>query len=132
MNSTATVAGSVARHPLGLARASGRAIAFAVFFASGFAALLYQVVWQRLLVFFSGADVYSVTLIVTAFMAGLGVGNLAGGYLADRLPRRSNLLAFIGAEVAIMGFAAFSKWLLYDFLYRSHSPLGQSGILLWI
>ena len=36
----------------------------AVFFASGFAALLYQVIWQRLLVIFSGADVYSATLIV--------------------------------------------------------------------
>jgi spermidine synthase len=44
--------------------------AFVVFFASGFAALLYQVIWQRLLVFFSGTDVYSVTLIVTTFMAG--------------------------------------------------------------
>ena len=48
-----------------------RGIAFTVFFASGFAALSYQVIWQRLLLFFSGADVYSVTLIVTAFMAGL-------------------------------------------------------------
>jgi spermidine synthase len=51
-----------------------RWVAFIVFFVSGFAALLYQVIWQRLLVFFSGADVYSVTLIVTTFMAGLGLG----------------------------------------------------------
>src|SRR5437868_6401839 len=109
-----------------------RWFAFVVFFASCFAALLYQVIWQRLLVFFSGADVYSVTLIVTAFMAGLGVGNLAGGYLADRLSRRLNLLAFIGAEVAIMLFAAFSKWLFYDFLYRSHPAIGQSATLLWV
>ena len=52
-----------------------RWIAFIVFFVSGFAALLYQVIWQRLLVFFSGADVYAVTLIVTTFMAGLGLGS---------------------------------------------------------
>ena len=56
-----------------------------IFFTSGFAALLYQMIWQRLLTFFSGADVYSVTLIVAAFMAGLGFGSLAGGHLADRL-----------------------------------------------
>ncbi len=61
-----------------------RWIALIVFFVSGFAALLYQVIWQRLLVFFSGADVYAVTLIVTTFMAGLGLGNLVGGYVADR------------------------------------------------
>ena len=39
------------------------AIVLAVFFASGFAALLYQVIWQRVLVMFSGADVYAATLI---------------------------------------------------------------------
>lgn len=29
--------------------------------------------------FFSGADVYSVTIIVAAYMAGMGVGSLTGG-----------------------------------------------------
>lgn len=109
-----------------------RAIAYLVFFASGFAALLYQVIWQRLLVFFSGSDVYSVTLIVTAFMAGLGVGNLAGGYVADRISRRANLLMFVGAEIAVLFFGALSKWLFYDFFYRQHPGLGQSAALLWI
>ena len=42
-------------------------------------------IWQRLLTLFGGADVYSVTLIVSAFMAGLGLGSLAGGHVADRL-----------------------------------------------
>src|SRR5256885_13461717 len=106
--------------------------AFVVFFASGFAALLYQVIWQRLLVFFSGADVYSVTLIVTTFMAGLGLGNLVGGYVADRLPRRTNLLMFIAAELAIMIFGLLSKGFFYDFLYTRHPELGQSSWLLWI
>ena len=43
-----------------------------VFLGSGFAALLYQMIWQRLLTLFGGADVYSVTLIVSAFMGGPG------------------------------------------------------------
>jgi len=108
-----------------------RLIASIVFFASGFAALLYQVIWQRLLVFFSGSDVYSVTLIVTAFMAGLGIGNLAGGHLADRTSRRTNLLLFIVAELAIMLFGALSKWLFYDVFYRQYPALGESAALLW-
>jgi spermidine synthase len=109
-----------------------RWIAFIVFFVSGFAALLYQVIWQRLLVFFSGADVYSVTLIVTTFMAGLGLGNLVGGYVADRLSRRTNLVMFIAAELAIMMFGLLSKGFFYDFLYTRHPELGQSSWLLWI
>src|SRR5437870_5426489 len=109
-----------------------RWIAFIVFFVSGFAALLYQVIWQRLLVFFSGADVYAVTLIVTTFMAGLGLGNLGGGYVADRFSRRTNLVMFIAAELAIMIFGLLSKGFFYDFLYTRHPELGQSSWLLWI
>jgi predicted membrane-bound spermidine synthase len=89
----------------------------AVFAASGVAALVYQIVWQRLLTLFGGADLYAVTLIVMAFMAGLGVGSLAGGHLADRLSARSRLLAFAGAEAAIAAFAWLSTALLYDTLY---------------
>ena len=57
--------------------------ALCAFGLSGFAALLYQIVWQRMLVFFSGADVYASTIIVAAFMAGLGIGSLTGGVVAD-------------------------------------------------
>ena len=49
------------------------AIGALLFFVSGFAALQYQVVWQRLLGIFSGADIQSATIIVAAFMAGFDV-----------------------------------------------------------
>ena len=87
------------------------------FFASGFAALLYQVIWQRMLVIFSGADLYSVTIIVAAFMGGLGLGNLAGGHVADRTSPRHGLLLFAAAELAIALFGFFSAALYYGFLY---------------
>src|SRR6185295_7944275 len=92
-------------------------ISAAIFFTSGFAALLYQVIWQRLLVLFSGADLYSVTIIVASFMGGMGVGHLAGGHVADRVTPRSALLCFAGAELAIALFGFFSRPLYYDFLY---------------
>ena len=59
---------------IGAPRASSLNVAVVVFFLSGFAALTYQVVWQRLLIVFAGGDVHAVTLIVTAYMAGLGLG----------------------------------------------------------
>ena len=89
-----------------------------IFFTSGFAALLYQVIWQRLLVLFSGADLYSVTIIVASFMGGMGVGHLAGGQVADRVTPRTALLCFAGAELAIALFGFFSRPLYYDFLYN--------------
>jgi len=89
----------------------------AAFFASGFAALLYQVIWQRLLVLFSGADLYSVTIIVASFMGGMGVGHLAGGQVADRVSPRTSLLCFAGAELAIGAFGFFSRAIYYDVLY---------------
>src|SRR5688572_30568471 len=93
------------------------ALVLVIFLTSGFAALLYQVIWQRMLAIFSGADVYSTTIIVAAFMAGLGLGHAAGGYVADRISRRASLLVFGGSEVAIAGFGAFSATLYYDVLY---------------
>jgi predicted membrane-bound spermidine synthase len=89
-----------------------------VFFVSGFAALLYQVAWQRMLTIFSGADVYSATIIVPAYMAGLGLGSLVGGHVADRARALTSLVLFAVAESAIAIFGFFSTTLYYDVLYQ--------------
>lgn len=99
-------------------------VAYVVFFGSGMAALLYQVVWQRLLVMFAGSDVHSATIVVAAFMAGLGLGSMAGGRIADRLSPRQRLLAFVGAELAIGAFGLVSAWLYYDVLYQKVGTYG--------
>jgi spermidine synthase len=106
------------------------ALVLVLFLASGFSALLYQTIWQRLLGFFSGVDVYSVTITVAAFMAGLGCGSLVGGQLADRLSARYRLLAFALAEGIIALFALASKWLYYDLLYVRWSGLADSALVL--
>lgn len=107
-----------------------RYVVLLIFFGSGFAALLYQVVWQRMLATFSGTDVFSVTIIVAAFMAGLGVGNLAGGQIGDRLSRRANVALFAGAELAIGVFGLLSRWLYYDLLYLEFGHLATNSALL--
>ena len=90
--------------------------------------MLYQVIWQRLLVLFSGADVFSTTIIVAAFMAGLGIGSLAGGRAADRLAPGASLRAFAIAELMIGLFGAGSKWLYYDVLYQRLPQFGSSAV----
>lgn len=60
-----------------------------LFLVSGFSALIYQVVWQRSLYRVFGVHIESVTVVVTAFMLGLGVGSMVGGALIRRFPDRA-------------------------------------------
>jgi len=80
---------------------------YALFFVSGFPALLYQVVWQRALFSIYGVNVESVTVVVTAFMLGLGLGSLLGGWLSTRRSVR-RLVAFGVMELLIGLFGAVS------------------------
>jgi predicted membrane-bound spermidine synthase len=73
---------------------------YPVFFVSGFAALIYQVAWQRALFTVVGINVETVTLVVAAFMLGLGVGSIAGGALS-RDPRRAAVAWFGAVELGI-------------------------------
>ena len=95
-----------------------RVLGYVLFFGSGFAALVYQIVWQRLVVLFSGSDVHSASIIVAAFMTGLGCGSLAGAHVADRLTHVASLAAFAAAELAIAAFGLSSAYLYYEVLYQ--------------
>jgi spermidine synthase len=91
-----------------------RVVLFAVFTLTGFSALTLQVVWQRVIALHSGVDLVSFTTVVAAFLAGLGLGSLLGGWLADRLGPARSLVAFACSNVAIAGYAFVSIRLLYD------------------
>ena len=79
-----------------------------LFFFSGFPALIYQLTWQRELFRIFGVNSESVAIIVvSAFMLGLGLGSLAGGWLSGRrgisaLP----LLATIELATAAFGLVS--------------------------
>src|SRR5882762_257790 len=89
----------------------------AAFFVSGIAALVYQIAWQRILALHSGVGIYSIAMIVAAFMAGLGAGSHLGGVLSARVSRASALRIFAGLELGIAAFGAASSWIYYDWLY---------------
>jgi spermidine synthase len=77
-------------------------VVLALFVASGAAGLIYQVVWSRELVLVFGNTTQAVATIVTAFMAGLGFGSLAGGRLADTSARPLRLYGLVELAVAAM------------------------------
>jgi spermidine synthase len=66
-----------------------------VFFISGFPALIYQLTWQRALFTIYGINVEAVTVVVTGFLLGLGLGSMAGGAVSKRAS--VDLLAVFGA-----------------------------------
>ncbi len=99
------------------------------FFLSGLAALVYQVVWQRILALHSGVGIYSIALIVSAFMAGLGLGSLLGGRLSLRLQPAGARRAFAALELGIAAFGALSPWLYHDLVYRSLAAAGPLPLI---
>jgi predicted membrane-bound spermidine synthase len=94
-----------------------------LFMISGTAALIYQICWQRLLFEGFGVDIESVTIVVSTFMLGLGLGALGGGEIADRFPGQV-VPMFAMIELATGAFGVCSPHLI-----RSISAATVNGSL---
>jgi spermidine synthase len=97
-------------------------IVSALFFISGMPALVYQIVWQRALFSIYGVNAESVAVVVSAFMLGLGLGSLAGGWLSARFPRWG-IVMFGGAE---LGVAVFGLCSMGIFRWAANHTAGTS------
>jgi spermidine synthase len=75
-----------------------------LFFGSGVCALVYQVMWLRLLSLVFGVTVYAASTVLAGFMAGLGLGSFVGGRIAARITRP---LAAFGLAEILVGITAF-------------------------
>ena len=65
-------------------------IVYLLFFISGITALVYEIVWTRMLTLVFGHTVFSVSIVLAAFMAGLGLGSYLFGYAIDHLPETNS------------------------------------------
>lgn len=83
-----------------------------VFVLSGIAALLYQIIWQRSLMMIYGSNIESVSMVVSAFLLGLGLGSLAGGAVSKQRDMPLVLL-FAVAELCIGLYGVFSLQLIH-------------------
>lgn len=107
-----------------------------LFFVSGFSALIYQVVWQRLLFTLFGIAMDSITIIVSLFMLGLGVGALLGGYLSYLYQKKlTSLFCIIEGIIGVFGFLSVDLiyWFANHFFFPSASLtilIGYS-VLVW-
>jgi spermidine synthase len=78
-----------------------------VFILSGISALIYQLVWQRALLTIYGSNVESVAMVVAAFLAGLGIGSIMGGWIS-KSARAPLVLLFGLAELGVGAYGLIS------------------------
>ncbi len=90
---------------------------------------MYQVVWQRVLFASFGINIEAVTIVVTAFLAGLGIGSIVGGMLSTR---DSSLLllgfALIEFSIGAFGFVSVSLF-RWTAVYAAGMSQGATGVL---
>ena len=84
---------------------SGRPLLPFAFFASGAAALLFEVLWFRAFGRVLGNTVWAATLVLTAFMLGIALGGLLAARWAARIRHPARAFAAAEAVVAVCGAA---------------------------
>jgi spermidine synthase len=99
------------------------------FYLSGFSSLIYQVVWQRTLTLYLGLAALSIILIVAVFMMGLGVGALAGGWIAARTRRPLMTFALAEGLLGLSGAAGLPLLEKAGGLIASMQPAGKWTLL---
>jgi predicted membrane-bound spermidine synthase len=105
---------------------------YLLFFASGFPALLYQIVWERALFTLYGVNIQSVTLIVTVFMLGLGIGSIAGGRLSQN-PRIAPARVFGVIELSIGAFGFLSLGIFHRVAsFTAGATLPVTGLIAFL
>ena len=78
---------------------------------SGFASMVYEVTWSRVLAMILDSSTYAFTTMLTTFLVGIAIGSYVMSRIIDRLHRP--LVAFILLEGAIGG-AAFAGLFLFS------------------
>ncbi len=79
------------------------ALIYTLFFLSGAAGLIYELVWVRELIFIFGGTTYAITTVLVAFMGGLGLGCYVAGRWCRRLHRPAQVYGLL--EILIGAYA---------------------------
>jgi spermidine synthase len=97
-------------------------IIYLMFFVSGAAALIYQVVWVRSLTLIFGGSHLAVTIVLSIFMAGLAIGGYTIGKYVDRVKKPLRLYGLLEIGIAFFAVIFIGLMKLYPSIYV---PLAQ-------
>ncbi len=81
---------------------------FCFFVVSGFCSILYEIIWLRLSMAQFGVTTAMVSLVLSAFMGGLGVGSWGGGALVRKLHGRASPLRLYALAELLIGMSAIA------------------------
>lgn len=87
-----------------------------IVFLSGIAGLSYQLIWIRTIKGYFGSELFSMSLVVSIYFAGMGLGGVLGSRLLKRGFGAMRLYAIIEAALALFG-------LIFPFLIGSTHEL---------
>ena len=95
-----------------------RFLIYLMFFLSGAAGLIYQLIWVRKLVLIFGNTTYATSSILTAFMGGLALGSYLFGKYADRSKKPLLTYGYLEAGIGISAIGILFLFLpISDSLY---------------
>ncbi|NGX17169.1 fused MFS/spermidine synthase [Wenzhouxiangella sp. XN24] len=105
---------------------------FAAIFISGFSALIYQLIWVRLLGLVFGVSSFAVATVVAVFLLGLGLGGYVFGRWSERTrdPLRIYLYVELGiAATSLLSYLVIETLPVYRYLYEyAYNNLGFYGL----
>ncbi len=90
-----------------------------LYFCSGISALVYEIIWARMLGLVVGTAVTAWASVLVSYMGGMAFGSFLGGWIADRWSRPLQLFAV--CEFGIGLFGVISPSLLYGIQQLSSS-----------
>jgi len=95
---------------------------YLMFFLSGAAALMYQVLWVRSLSLIFGGSHLAVAAVLSIFMAGLAIGGYIIGKSADSMKKPLRIYGFLELLIGIFAIIFLGLIKLYPYIYI---PLAQ-------
>ncbi|NND47645.1 MAG: fused MFS/spermidine synthase [Woeseiaceae bacterium] len=105
---------------------------FAAIFISGASALIYQLIWVRLLGLVFGVSSFAVATVVAVFLLGLGLGSYVFGLWSERSrdPLRIYMYVELGiAATSLLAYLVIEAVPVYQYLHEyAYNNLGFYGL----
>jgi spermidine synthase len=94
----------------------GYRYALIAFFLAGFASMIYQVAWTRLLISIIGSATYSFSLILMGFLLGIGLGSMIVAYISRKRWLGFIHFSYIEISIGLIGLATIAFFNMFPSL----------------